>query len=141
MDGAQRSPRRKTHDEKRRARLHVIVQHTHNVRMLQAGNELRFLAESLAVLGREGQVEELEGSQRPQVNVLTQVDRGKSPFPKHPQQAIRAQLLANPLTHLSPPIQAAGSTPTISLSGIADESDRKDRRAERSAQVGSKTSR
>src|SRR6266699_715904 len=135
MDGAQRSPRRKTHDEKRRARLHVIVQHPHDVRMLQAGNELRFLAESLAVLGREGQVKELEGSQRPQVDMLPQVNGGKPTFPKHAQQTIGAQLLTNALTHASPPIQAAGGTPTLSLSAIAVERDRKDRRPERSAQV------
>src|SRR6266568_5089162 len=141
MEGAQRSPRRKTHDEKRRARLHVIVQHPHDVWMLQAGNELRFLAEGLAVLGREGQVKELEGSQRPQVDMLPQVNGGKPTFPKHAQQTIGAQLLTNALAHASTPIQAAGRTPTLSLSGIAVERDRKDRRPERSAQMVSKDER
>src|SRR6266566_8327804 len=135
MDGAQRSPRRKTHDEKRRARLHVIVQHPHDVRMLQASNELRFLAEGLAILRGKRQMEELEGSQRPQVDMLPQVNGGKPTFPKHAQQTIGAQLLTNALAHASTPIQAAGRTPTLSLSGIAVERDRKDRRPERSAQV------
>ena len=101
---SQRAPWRVVHHQIGDAALHAKVQHPHDRGVFQVGNRPRLLAEACDLLCAEPGAEHLDGCVGPQVIMLAEIDFGKAALTEQAHQPILANVLANAIRHVYPPV-------------------------------------
>jgi hypothetical protein len=92
--------KRIVHGEKWRTLLHGKVVDAHNVRVVQASEQLRLGEEGFNVLLFQQRMQDFERGTTFQIDMLTQIDLGEAASSKQAQQTIVAKLLAYTGGHL-----------------------------------------
>ena len=82
------------HDKKGQVLLHVKIEDAHDMGMHETSNRARLRAEWFDVVARQVGMQHFDGRLRVEVQVLSQVDVGKTALSQQAQQAIVAQVLS-----------------------------------------------
>jgi len=85
--------------------LDTKIQHTHNVRMLQARNSACLGTELLDIAARQFGMQHFDGGLGLQVNVYAEIDISKAATPKVAHQAIVSKLLGHVVGHVRTPFE------------------------------------
>src|SRR6266699_4130240 len=100
MCGAQVAMGRVAHHQVRCPFLHTVVEHRHDMRMLQMSNGSCLLEKVGCLLIGEPDVQDFERSVRVQIHLLSQIDLGKAASPQKTEKTIAAKLLSYTGCHL-----------------------------------------
>src|SRR2546421_5335008 len=87
------------HDKKGQVLLHVKIEDAHDMGMHETSNRARLRAEWFDVVARQVGMQHFDGHLRVEVQVLSQVDVGKTALSQQAQQVIVAQVLSHASGH------------------------------------------
>jgi hypothetical protein len=87
------------HDQVRNPFILAKIEDTDNMRMNEMGQNARFLLKSVLHIGIQARIEDFDGGQAFQMNMLAQIDIGEASLSQQLQQAIVPYLLSNALRH------------------------------------------
>src|SRR5436305_1870675 len=87
------------HDKKGQVLLQVKIEDAHNMGMDETSNRARLRAKWLDVVARQVGMQHFDGRLRVEVQVLSQVDVGKTALPQQAQQTVVAQVLSHAAGH------------------------------------------
>src|SRR2546421_6744299 len=87
------------HDKKGQVLLHVKIEDAHDMGMHETSNRARLRAEWFDVVARQVGMQHFDGHLRIEVQVLSQVDVGKTALSQQAQQVIVAQVLSHASGH------------------------------------------
>src|SRR5207253_1977919 len=91
------------HHEKGEVVVYTKVQHPHNMRMHQAGNNACFFEEALLVIARQSYLQHFDGGLGVEIDMFAQVDFGKASASQDANEAIVAKPLTHKISHLHLP--------------------------------------
>ncbi len=96
---AQGALARIVHGQKRDALFHSKVVDAHNMRMVEASEQLRLGEEGVDIFVFQRGMQDFEGGTAFEIDMLAQIDLCEAASSKQAQQAIVAQLLTNAIGH------------------------------------------
>src|SRR2546422_3187231 len=90
------------HNQEWRGLFYAKIQHTHDMRMIQVSNSACLYQKIIEVILSEPHLEEFDGGQCFQIDMLTKIDFSETTSSEQTKQAIISNLLSQPIDHVTP---------------------------------------